>query len=53
MAVLLRETRILDGKEFKGLKVFKSENPLITREEEKKAELLDNFLEDFFKNLHT
>ena len=51
MAVLLRETRILDGKEFKGLKVFKSENPLITREEEKKAELLDNFLEDFFKNL--
>ena len=51
MAVLIRESREIDGKEYKDLRVFHSENPLITKEDEMKALKLDGYISEFFKKL--
>lgn len=51
MAVLVRETRLLDGQEFKDLKVFKSDRMPISKEDEDKALQLDKYLSDFFSDL--
>jgi hypothetical protein len=53
MAILLREPRNIDGQEFKDLKIFKSENPLITKQDEKKALELDRYIRLFFSRLIT
>jgi len=51
MAVIIREERILDGKQFGDVKVYKSDKFPITSSDEKKAERLDEFLANFFRSL--
>lgn len=51
MAVLIRETRVLDGQEFKDVRVFKSDKIPISKEGEDQALRLDEYLSDFFDDL--
>ena len=51
MAVIIREDKILDGKKFDSIKVYKSDKFPITSKEELEANKLDEFLSEFFKSL--
>jgi hypothetical protein len=48
MAILVRETRVIDGQEFKDVKVFRSDKLPISPEEERKAVELDKYLAEAF-----
>lgn len=50
MAVIIRENRTIGGKNFSGVKVFKSER-FVTRDAEKKAEELDILLANKMRDL--
>lgn len=52
MAIIIRETKILDGKSFDNIKVYKSDKLPITIEEEKAADNLDFYLSQLFENLN-
>jgi hypothetical protein len=51
MAVLIRESREIDGKVYKDLKVYRSENLLITTQDEAEALKLDKYIADLFSDL--
>jgi hypothetical protein len=51
MAILIRETKVLGGKEYQGIKVFKSEKFPITSFEELNAIRLDEFLSTYFEKI--
>jgi len=44
MAVIIREERIIGGKKFKDVKVYRSDKLAVTEEAQKQAEKLDGFL---------
>jgi len=46
MAVIIREERIIGGKKFKDVKVYRSDKLAVTEEAQKQAEKLDGFLAD-------
>jgi len=52
MAVIIREEKILDGKKFDDVKVYKSDRFPITSKEELEAEKLDEYLSNFFVSLN-
>ena len=51
MAILIRETRIIDGQEFCDVKVYKSDKFPISPNEEKQALKLDHFISELFIEL--
>lgn len=51
MAIIIRESKILDGVNYDNIKVFKSDSFPITAEEEREAERLDFYLSNFFAEL--
>ena len=52
MAVIIREEKILDGKKFDSVKVYKSDKFPITSNDELIAERLDQYLSEFFLSLN-
>jgi len=48
MAILIRESRVIDGTEYHSLKVFKSDKFPITKQDEQKALALDDYIERLF-----
>lgn len=51
MAVIVRESKIIDCKKFNDIKVYKSDNFPISVKEELNAEKLDDFISNFFNDL--
>ena len=52
MAVIMREEKILDGKKFDDVKVYKSDRFPITSKDEMEAEKLDEYLSNLFVSLN-
>lgn len=52
MTIIIREEKILDGKKYNDVEVYKSDKFPITAEDEGKAKALDHFLSSFFSNLY-
>ncbi len=51
MAVIIREERIVGGKKFKDVRVYRSDKLAVTQEAQKQAEKLDRFLADILTKI--